>query len=316
MIYPNTSGERGLGLRAWAWKWSNGDTPIRTDHPMAQLDDVDFNELVVVVRHQGEVSSWKAWKRGLVAFHDPRMWKDTEQYDSYFERIENDAWTMAGYGVVVMDMDTRTTWSFNDYSSPWSFLLPQPTNYKTNPHERRATLALVADPAAWNDVSLLAYDRTALGTLKERKLTLADVLVEGTPPEQALKMLETRSGEIVVKGKPVLTTGGRYVPAGWTVGCEIGQDGPGGLVSAMETWQASGFPMPADWDGFDHFMDNREIPFEDEDFQSYLDEAENEEDEVRDEMIQAHELAKRYRECKERWSQGAPQVRTKGPTPG
>lgn len=283
---------------------------------MTGLDDVDFNELVVVARSGGEIRSYKAWKRGVVAFNDPKMWRDIEHYDTYFERIDDAAWAMAGYGVIVMDMDAKTAWSFNDYAAPWSFNLPQPNNYKTNPHEKSSTLALLADPSVWNDVALQAYKRNLLGKLEDRRLTLADVLRPDMAPEEALRTLEARGGELRVGPETILVTGGRMVPAGWTVGCEIGQDGPEGLLRAMETWQAGGFPAPAEWDGFDNFMTSAEIPFEDEEFEAYLDEAEDECDEVRDDMIQAHDLARRYRLIKARWEQGAPGARMKGASPG
>lgn len=281
---------------------------------MATLDEIEFNELVIVARHQGEVSTWKCWKRDICAFNDPKMWQDTKHYSQYFERIENDVWTMAGYGVIVMDLDNKTTWSFNDYSSPWSFLLPNPTHYKTNPTERTAMLALLSDPTAWNYLTTRVHKQSLLGKGERRECTLADLLPEGIAPEDALKLLETSSGDINIEGETLIFLHGRYVPAGWKVGCEIGKDGPDGLIGAMETWLATGLVAPSDWEGFDNFMTRHEVPITDEEFEGYLDEAADEEDEVRCEMIEIYDLARRYRECKTNWSSAQAVVaRPKGP---
>lgn len=274
---------------------------------MPTLDDTKFNELAIVARHNGQLGVWKGWKRDIGAFTDPQMWRDTSRYDQYFERLDSSDWDLAGYGVIVMDLDTKTVWSFNDYSSPWSFFLPEPHNFKTNPKAEMWFNALFADPASWADFEV----KVAKLDLKVRAgrppsyedLTLEQLLGGERDPDKCMQMLTAQRGELKHGDATYLALGGRHVPKDWTVGCEIGEDGPGGLLNALITWRDTGFPPPRSWDAIDDYMGGSgEYPISDEAFAGFPDEFEEEDPALHDEMHKAYDLATRYRTLREEWT--------------
>jgi hypothetical protein len=283
---------------------------------MTTLDDIEYNELAIVARHQGDLSIWKAWKREIGAFTDPRMWRDTSCYNQYFQPLEGKDWDMAGYGVIVMDLDTKTAWSFNDYSSPWSFMLPNPSHFASNKKEKKWIEALLADTSSWKGIKLDVHSRTLIpGKGKRSTMTLEDLLPKGVSGEEALKLICSKDGDVKSNGTTYAMLGGRHLPQGWKVGCEIGQDGPEGLLDALTQWRDTGFPPPRNWEEMDRFMTKFEMPVSDKDIDQYMIGCENEDPECQEDMKQTHLTAIRYQQLKAHWTgiMGSPPARPKGP---
>lgn len=115
-------------------------------------------------------------------------------------------------------------------------------------------------------------------------------------------LLSSSSGDFKPNGTKYLFLHGRHVPAGWKVGCEIGQDGPEGLLHALLTWKATGFPPPATWEGVDQFMRSSEIPITADEFTILMHDFAEECVESQQEIRAAYALADAYRELKSTWT--------------
>ena len=274
---------------------------------MPTLDDINFNELPIIAKKDGQISVWKAWKRAICAFNDPSMWNDTAQFDQYFTKLDTNDWGMAGYGMIVMDMDSKTAWSFNDYSTPQSFFLPTPQDAALEGGVApKAIMALLSDPTQWPYVTIKFNDRGFFGSAFDPKEQTLDTLL---PAEisavDAYAALTNIGGEFTIGRTKRLFFQGRYLPSGWTVGCELGQDGPDGLVGALETLQAGGFPPPSDWSGLDDHMSKGDVPTTPDDLAEFEAHMADEDTEYQDEAREVAALSTRYQTLKAAWSASA-----------
>lgn len=225
---------------------------------------LNWNELLVVSRFQGQVACWTAWKRAIAAFQDPRMWHDTEQWGGYFQRQpEGAAWGIQGYGIIVIDLDRRLSWSVNDYSTPTQLTLPNTSNVHSG--DRPDTQALLALLGARDQLKCAAVHlvqvppappllpalsssggATDKASPRPRRtwVTLDQIVPEGTAPEAAHALLTQDRGTLKWKGKEWLVLAGRYEPEGWAHRTDRGADSSVVLQDLLSDLHQAGFPAP------------------------------------------------------------------------
>lgn len=267
---------------------------------MTTLDEIDWNELAVVARSQGHISVWKAWKRSLAAFNDPRMWEGPEVLDRYFERLDDDMrWGPAGYGVIVIDYDKREVLSVNDYSNPDSFfLLNDNVTWEQQENPALAPLrALAARPDQWPYVNITLMGIRG-GKSKTLEVTLDQIVPAGADESAFLKSITQQRGEIELSERGrFLVMRGSYLPPGWVQHDDRGQEMPDWMIGRLEALCAQGFPPP-DWSLFDASFESScdispqaAVDLDDEELEDY------------DGNIR--EQARRYLNLRAKWDTGA-----------
>lgn len=279
---------------------------------MRSLDDLEFNELPIIARQGGVISVWGAWKRQLAAFHDPAMWEDVSAFERYFERLDGDAWGFAGYGIVVVDFDTRRVLSSNDWSTP-SSLHPLIANHATLDEEdpKLAPLkALGRRPDQWSRVSLTILGHRA----QDRKtVVLSEVLGPAVceraaaNPDEAERlflaaMTEHRGTLQLGTAGACIVSNGSYLPEGWVQADDRGKEMPEWLIQQLEELRARGFP-PSQWDDIDQRVKEADVPVEDDAIAKMAMEEGEDHELVR--------LARAYQTLKTEWRASAPVVRPK-----
>lgn len=280
------------------------------------IDDLAWNELPIVAKQNGEVSVWKAWKRSIAAFADPRLWRSTEAFPEYFERLTSDAWGMAGYGVIVVDFDARQVLSINDFSTPMSLYLPgfglgQAPGDPSLP----ALMRLLSEPEQWPNVTLRVGTPSVVpGVLRAlfknsgtfHEVTLNQALPSGATPQQALNALTLdRLGRTRVAGSSCVFFKGTYHPEGWTQHADVGPGLPEGTLGALLALERAGFPPPQ-WSGFDEQVSQgEELPITHEDLAEPVEDFDD---------AQRREQAQVYLALKRRWT--APSIEAGRPSSG
>lgn len=219
--------------------------------------ELEWNELILVSRHRGQVDVWVGWKRAVAAFADPRVWESTDHWPDYFTRQEkNVGYGMGGYGLIVMDLDTKQGWSINDFSHPGSIHLPQDYELENDdePRARAAFAQLLSRPDQWPYVEFevaappgftasLVKNAPAVtpATLPLSKMISADDSVEAN--ERALVL---KRGTLNLPAHPSLMVfSGKYTPDGWTVSTTLGRSDLEVLEECLTQLSALGFPPPA-----------------------------------------------------------------------
>lgn len=264
---------------------------------MRTLDDLEFNELVVVARQGGEISVWGVWKRRLASFHDPAMWESVDAFPRCFEPLEG-PWGIGPYGVVVIDFDNRRVVSMCDWSTPSSLNALASTGARSSGQEdpdRAPMRALGRRPDQWPCVRLTIGSAAAL---KEQTLpallgaeTYARALASVDEAETIfLDTMTVKHGLSSLLANPVHLQSGTYLPAGWVQADDRDAEMPTWLLDQLQALQETGFPPPA-WDGFDGMMERADVPLSAE----LLDTEEDEE---------LQQCGRRYQDLKRTW--GAP----------
>lgn len=223
---------------------------------MSALPDVDWNELVILARHQGEFSLWGAWKRGLAGFADPRLWESTEHWETYFRPLPQDtAWGPAGYGLVVMDLDTKTAWSMNDYSHPGAIAWVE--GHQRDPADesgvQRALQQLLARPDQWEHVTLRLHKERLTDLVpgvatkvRITKHTLANLLSPEMTAEQRLARMTPQFCKLNLPEGKHLVLSTEFLPGGWQLQDVRGRSDLDVLGAILAHTHAQGFPAPSD----------------------------------------------------------------------
>lgn len=217
------------------------------------------NDLVLVCHHEGQVSVWVGWKRALAAFADPRLWEGSAHWGDYFQRQpEGTGWGMAGYGLVVVDVDTRTAWSVNDHATPGTIHLPSTAeaalyNGPAGSDEtgaRRALGQLLTRPELWGCTAFTVARRSLASALMGRrrapeKRSLADLVSPAAGVEKNQALMVLNGGELSIAGKRYLVFTGAYQPSQWSVHSTAGRADLEVLERLIEHARSTGFPPPA-----------------------------------------------------------------------
>ena len=216
---------------------------------VTELATVEWNQLLLVSRHQGEVQVWVAWKRSLCAFVDPQMWENTSKWSNRFElQPAGTPWGMDGYGVVVMDLDNKRSWSINDYSHPGAVHLQdkQSLSGKDETGYRNALRSLLKRPDQWEKVRFEAM--ASSGVIKKPRrlsLSLKDLVRPEASDKEALNDLFTERGTIHHPvWKDLLVFSGEYVPDQWVTSDTRGRSDLDVLEEMLPVLRATGFPAP------------------------------------------------------------------------
>lgn len=211
----------------------------------AELATVEWNELLLVSYHQGQMRVWVGWKRNLSAFADPRLWEDSEAWEDYFRPLpEGTPWGMDGYGLVFVDLDAKKAWSVNDYSHPGAIFLPEYTALAVRDEtaSRTALRELMNHPGQWDRV---VFEVAPMG-LKRCKVvekTLNEV-IEGVGGFENLASIATRGGILRLGKKDYMLMGGEYVPTGWECLDVRGRGDLEVLLPLLEHARTLGLPRP------------------------------------------------------------------------
>ena len=279
------------------------------------IDDIDWNELQVVVRHNGELSFWKAWKRSIAAFNDPRTWEGPEQLDQYFERMEGERWGPSGYGFIIVDYDTKQTLSVNEYSHPGSFYLRQDNVvWETQEDPALAPLkAMASRPDQWKQVVFEGFPGGAAG-LKTVNFTLADLVPENATESVFLDAITTSRGTVSPKGLgDLMVSKGKYDPSGWAQHDDLGKDMPGWLIDQLEDLMKRGFPAP-EWPLFDERLEKSDIPVNQEGLSEFIeDEADGDESTADSYTQEVIRETRRYLALKSSWGATSKTARPQRP---
>ena len=214
---------------------------------MAEFATVECNQLLLVSRHQGEVNVWVCWKRALSAFADPDLWESTEKWSQRFElQPPETPWGMDGYGVVVMDLDHKRSWSINDYSHPGAIHFQEKHTLTTKDETgyRKALASLLRQPDHWENVRFEAMG-SGLGPPQQLSLSLKDLVRPEAPPKEALEGLFTERGLIShPRWKDLMVFGGEYTPARWVTSDSRGRSDLDLLEEMLPVLRSTGFPSP------------------------------------------------------------------------
>ncbi len=220
---------------------------------METLPDVEWNELVILARHQGEFSLWGAWKRGLSAFADPRLWESTADWETYFRPLpKGTGWGPAGYGLVVMDLDTKTAWSLNDYSHPGAIAWVE--SHQRDPADetgaQRALEQLLSRPDQWEHVVLRLHNESPKDFLPGRKVqiaerTLASILSAGMSMEERQETMTPRFCKLRLDDGNHLVLSTEFLPAQWRLQDVRGRSDLDVLEAILTHALDQGFPAPS-----------------------------------------------------------------------
>lgn len=205
--------------------------------------DADWNELVVARLCDGETSVWKAWRRSIAAFADPRVWSNPETWAEHFERQPNAAWGFAGYGLIAVDMDHRMSISMNDYSVPGSIHLPM-DSLGQDPKEQSGLRALLDQPQHWACARFQLATTPWVGKGKSTWLTLDDIVDRNQTPRDRWEAVTVRRGVLSVRGKPHTLLRGSLDLPGWTNHNDRGQEDPDFTLRMMSLMRENGFAAP------------------------------------------------------------------------
>lgn len=209
------------------------------------LATVQWNELLLVSYHQGQMRLWVGWKRNLSAFADPRLWEDSDAWEDYFRPLpEGTPWGMDGYGLVLVDLDAKKAWSVNDYSHPGAIFLPEYNTLSVRDETagRAALQALMNHPGQWDKV-VFSLAKTGLKECKIEKKALSEV-VEGVGGFENLASIATRGGILRLGKADYMLMGGEYEPAGWACLDVRGRGDLEVLLPLLEHARGLGLPRP------------------------------------------------------------------------
>lgn len=234
------------------------------------IPKVHHNELILVSKYQGRVDVWVGWKRALAAFADPRVWESTDQWPDYFTRQDAGVgYGMAGYGLVVMDLDTKQGWSINDFSHPGSFHLPNDYELEGDDESgaRAAFAQMLARPDQWASVRFDAFPvgigstlRLLMGRAKSdaaagggssgqnqlQELLLSELADPKKSVEENQRDLVISRGVLTLPGnRAYILLSGKYAPKGWAVSNTLGRSDLEVLEECLTNMKTLGFPPPA-----------------------------------------------------------------------
>lgn len=214
---------------------------------MEQVEDtpkIDWNELILVSKHQGQTQVWSAWKNAISVFADPQMWESTEKWGQHFKPHPGKSYGIEGYGIIVMDLDSRQCWSINDYTSPESIHLPLAHQLKEKDQTGflKALEVLLGRPDQWENVEFTVSPEPGKNTYPQMKLSeIADPSVS---PKVNLKNLAAVRGEIQIKDQPRMVLSGKYIPQGWRVSSTREREDLDVLEECLLAMQSLDFPPP------------------------------------------------------------------------
>lgn len=214
-------------------------------------EPLDWNQLCIVAKHQGQTSCWTAWKRRIPAFNDPRMWESLDAWPEYFTRQSDDAtWGLEGYGLIAMDLDNKLSWSINDYALPTSVqMLGRQERAAVDREENAALLQLLSRPDQWARATLhlaeVGAASLARGTGEPgRRVPFAEIIPAGTPPSRALDLLTPERGVLAWAGRHYHVLGGQYLPKDWTAKSDRGREPHLSLRDLLRDLHQAGFAPP------------------------------------------------------------------------
>lgn len=212
---------------------------------------LEWNELLIVLKHNNDVTCWTANRRMIESFAGPEVWVKPEIWPTLFAKQPDDSgWGFEGYGLIVIDMDAKTAYSLNDYMSVGAFQLPSDSNIESEPEKTKAGLfKLLGTPSAWPYATIQVAKNTLLGLRVGQPvdMTLDLVLPADASSDEAKSILQSRRGLIQFNGSSWLFLNGNYLPKGWTVLHDRGQEEPEFTIEVLHKLQKAGFPAP-DWD--------------------------------------------------------------------
>lgn len=207
--------------------------------------EIDWNELVLVSKYQGKVRVWSAWKRAISAFANPELWESTENWTEHFKPQDGKAYGMVGYGLIVMDLDSKQGWSINDYTSPESIHLPQ--DYQLDQKDETGFLKslekLLGRADQWSSVEFKVSPKPGEDEFQEMKLS--EMIDPGNSAKENLRKLASVRGEIQIQGQPRMVMSGRYIPKGWKVATTRGRHDLDVLEECLLAIREIGFPLPS-----------------------------------------------------------------------
>ena len=212
---------------------------------MTEKEGLDWNELLLMSYHQGQMRLWVGWKRNLSAFADPRLWESSEEWENYFRPMpEGTPWGLDGYGLVFVDLDAKKAWSVNDYSHPGAIFLPEYNTlaFPDKTASSAALLELMNHPDQWDRV-VFEVAKTGWRNHKVEKKTLTQV-VESVGGFESLGSIATRGGILRLAKKDYMLMGGEYVPTGWECLDVRGRGDLEVLLPLLEHARALGLPRP------------------------------------------------------------------------
>lgn len=219
---------------------------------MTETPKVEWNELVLVARHQGQCSVWTGWRRALAGFADPRLWESTEAWPEYFERLpDGTAWGPDGYGVVLVDLDTKQAWSMNDYSHPGAIFWP--SDHDLNQDDEtgafKARRHLLDRPDQWDKVKLKRHRLSVTDVVRKQprveECTLSDLVSIDQSLDERVATLVLARGELRLPKGTFLVMSTEYLPTGWTALDVRGRGDLEVLEPLLAHARAHGFPPPS-----------------------------------------------------------------------
>jgi len=208
---------------------------------------VEWNELMLVSYHRGQMALWAGWKRNLSAFADPKLWEDSAPWEGYFRRLPSDTpWGMDGYGLVFVDLDAKKAWSVNDYSHPGSVLLPayESLSVRDETVGRAALKELLNHPDQWDRVVFQVARVKMLGKPVMSTKTLTEI-IEGVGGVESLASIATRRGLIRLGKDDHMVFSGEYIPDGWECMDVRGKGDLEVLMPLLQHARSLGLPRPA-----------------------------------------------------------------------
>lgn len=229
------------------------------------LDDIDWNELAFIGIENGKMSVWSGWRRAISAFNDPSMWRSTENWGNYFQRLPDHEWGPAGYGIVLMDLDARKSFSINDWSSPESVYFPpiDSAGRSDDGPSEGALLKLLGEPGEWKNVTIQAFKVNEKGRSPDNK-THTFSMDQALPPDadpdtarQTLAMPITGASRLNNGNHLILRT--TYTPEGWIDPLPISMPDWEKIMWMLEHARGAGLPPPR-WDLIDRAFEKMDIP--------------------------------------------------------
>lgn len=212
---------------------------------MTEEEGLNWNELLLMSYHQGQMRLWVGWKRNLSAFADPRLWESSEAWEDYFRPLpQGTPWGMDGYGLVFVDLDAKKSWSVNDYSHPGSVSLPEYKALSVRDHTAAsaALREMMNHPGQWDRV-VFEMAKTGFRNHKVEKKTLTQV-VEGVGGFEDLASIASRGGILRLGKDNYMLLFGEYLPTGWTAMDVRGRGDLEVLLPLLEHARALGLPRP------------------------------------------------------------------------
>jgi hypothetical protein len=235
------------------------------------------------------------------------------------------AWGPAGYGMILINMDTKESWSINDYSTPTSFFLPNDVMVDAGGHTviSSGLRELLATPSVWSDVILeLIPERSIIGKIQDVltwnvpgsqnfmvKKSLDEILTVEQSPEERLSSLTQSRGFIQIRGDDFRFCSGSFNPKGWKNHDDLGEYSPDVWENLLNQALACKMPPPdraalEEWIetwSEDHYPQDEWEELSQEDREMYADKGE---------VLSAEDFKKKFHDILDQWAPSS-QVKNK-----